>query len=319
MTASGTRILVIYNPVSGRRNKARLDRVLTRLCEAGAQVTVRETGGPGDAETYAREAGNFDVVAVAGGDGTVNEALNGLGTLGGKTPRGKTPALAFIPLGTANILAHELGLPRSAWGLAETILVGERKVVRPGRANGRLFLLMVSAGFDARVVAGVDTGTKRVLGAAAYVVAAFKEMWRGGGRCRVTVNGEDGKDGKDSEVCDAATVIITRARHYGGGFVLVRDARLEEPRLYVVCLAGSGAWNALRYGAALVLGRLHRLDDVRIMEGTSVHVEGAGGDSGDPLQMDGDLMEGPAGILSEDGPLEVCLDEIPVTLLGPPR
>ena len=170
MTASGTRILVIYNPVSGRRNKARLDRVLTRLCEAGAQVTVRETGGPGDAETYAREAGNFDVVAVAGGDGTVNEALNGLGTLGGKTPRGKTPALAFIPLGTANILAHELGLPRSAWGLAETILVGERKVVRPGRANGRLFLLMVAAGFDARVVAGVDTGTKRVLGAAAYVV-----------------------------------------------------------------------------------------------------------------------------------------------------
>lgn len=300
MGQNAIRIVVIHNPVSGRRRGARLDRVLTRMREAGVQVTLRETAGPGDAEILAREAGNFDVVAVAGGDGTVNEVLNGLGALEGGAPRGKTPALAFIPLGTANILAHELGLPRGAAALAEVILNGERRVAWPGRANGRRFLLMVSAGFDARVVARVDTVSKRFLGAGAYVVAAFKEMWRGGARCHVTV------DGKDGETHEAATVIIAKARHYGGGFVLVPQARLEEPKLHVVCLAGSGAWNTLRYGLALLRGRLGELSDVRILTGDAVRVEG---DSGEPVQMDGDL----AGEL----PLEVSVDETPVTLLVP--
>ncbi len=298
MSQNATRIMVIYNPVSGRRSGARLDRMLVHLREAGARVTLCETTGPGAAETLAGEAGDFDVVAVAGGDGTINEAVNGLSRLGDEAP-----ALAFIPLGTANILAHELGLPHSAAGLAEVILNGERREAWPGRANGRRFLLMVSAGFDARVVAGVDTVSKRLLGAGAYVLSAFKEMWRSAGRCRVTVNGE---------VQDAATVIIAKARHYGGGFVLARDARLEESTFHVVCLAGSGAWNILRYGAALVLGRLDRLNDVWIVEASSVRVEGA---AGEPLQMDGDLM----GELSDHGPLEVCLDEIPVTLLVPVR
>lgn len=307
MGQNAIRIVVIHNPVSGRRSRARLDRVLTRMREAGAQVTLRETAGPGDAEILAREAGNFDVVAVAGGDGTVNEALNGLGTLEGEAPRGKTPrgeapALAFIPLGTANILAHELGLPRGAAGLADVILNGERRVTWLGRANGRRFLLMVSAGFDARVVAGVNTVSKRFLGAGAYVVAAFKEMWRGGGRHSVEVDGE---------VHEAATVIVTKARHYGGGFVLVRGARLEEPKLHVVCLAGSGAWNMLRYGLALLRGRLDRLDDVRILEGVAVRVEGDSGETAAPVQMDGDLQ----GNL----PLEVSIDETPVSLLVPAR
>lgn len=247
------------------------------------------------------------MVAVAGGDGTVNEAVNGLGGLEARD--GNAPPLAFIPLGTANILAHELGLPRSASGLAETILRGERRTAWPGRANGRRFLLMVSAGFDARVVARVDTGSKRFLGAAAYVLGALREMGRrSAARYRVCVDGEK---------LDAATVVITRTRHYGGGFVLAPQARLEEKKLYVVCLAGSGVRDILRYGAALVCGRLHRLGDVRIMEGDSVTVVGPPGDLGDSgeaggtVQMDGDL----AGTL----PLEVCLDSVPVTLLAPPQ
>jgi diacylglycerol kinase (ATP) len=306
MTTDGTRILVIHNPVSGRRNAARLDRVLGRMRETSAQITVRETGAPGEAETMAGEARGFDVVAVAGGDGTVNEAINGLAGLGHKAP-----PLAFIPLGTANILAHELGLPRSASGLAEIVLNGERRTAWPGSANGRRFLLMVSTGFDARVVAQVGSGLKRCLGAGAYVVSAFKEMWRSGGRCRVTV------DGKDGETLDAATVIITRARHYGGGFILAQGARLGEKKLYVVCMEGSGVWNTLRYGAALLRGQLHRLGDVRILTGISVTVEGPPGDpsesgeAGGAVQMDGDL----AGTL----PLEVCLDSVPVTLLAPPQ
>jgi diacylglycerol kinase family enzyme len=77
-------------------------------------------------------------------------------------------------------------------------------------------------------------------------------------------------------------------------------------------MEGSGVWNTLRYGAALLRGRLHRLDDVQILTGDKVRVEGNFGES---VQMDGDLMGPPAGTL----PLEVSVDETPVTLVGSAR
>jgi YegS/Rv2252/BmrU family lipid kinase len=269
--------------------------VLSHLRKADARVTVRKTRSPGEAEIFAGQAGDYDVVVVAGGDGTVNEAINGLGGLDGNAP-----PLAFIPLGTANILAHELGLPRSAGGLAETILRGGQYTARPGLANGRRFLLMASAGFDAQVVARVNMRLKRHLGTAAYIFTAFLEIWRKRATSyRVSVDGETN---------EAGAVVITRARHYGGGFMLVPQARLDERKLYVVCLSGSGVWDILRYSAALSCGRLHRLSDVRILEGGSVIVEGS---QEDLVQIDGDRL----GTL----PLEVSVDSVPIALMAPPH
>jgi len=100
-------ILVIFNPAAGRgRNLAkRLSRVVAELEHQGFTVTVLTTQAPGDAERLAREADlAFDLIVAAGGDGTVNEVANGIFA----APR----PLAVLPLGTGNVLANEIGLPR---------------------------------------------------------------------------------------------------------------------------------------------------------------------------------------------------------------
>ena len=112
------RVNVIYNPTAGWRRRARLERVLERLGELGASVTLRETRGRGDAEMLARAAdpAACDAVVAAGGDGTINEVMNGL-------DRRNLP-LGIVPLGTANVLAAEIGLPREPRAQAEAIACG---------------------------------------------------------------------------------------------------------------------------------------------------------------------------------------------------
>ena len=113
------RILVIFNPAAGReRSRAkRLGRVVAELERRGCTVTVLSTRAPGDAERLAREADlAFDLIVAAGGDGTVNEVANGI--FAASRP------LAVLPLGTGNVLANEIGLPRDPRRLARVIADG---------------------------------------------------------------------------------------------------------------------------------------------------------------------------------------------------
>ena len=131
-------LLIIRNPAAGQRRAGLYARTLAALEGRGCRVTVRDTtgpGGPGAAEALAREAatGEFEAVVVAGGDGTVNEAVNGLA--GAATP------LGLIPLGTANVLAAEIGWPASPTAIAEALAAGLVRPVRIGRANGRAFMV----------------------------------------------------------------------------------------------------------------------------------------------------------------------------------
>ena len=285
-------VLVIHNPTAGWRRRWKMRRVIGHLRQMGARVTLFETEAPGDATAKAREADGHDVIAVAGGDGTVNEVVNGLD--------GEGPPVAFIPLGTANVLAWELSLPLSAPALARMIFDGETRRVYPGLVNGRRFVLMVGVGLDAWVVERVKPGIKRNLGGFAYVVAllSFLRSFRFG-PYRVIVDGEE---------IEATSTIITRTRRYAGPFVIAPEAGLEERSLTVVALTRGGIWNVLRYAAALLLGRLHALSDVRILQATRVSVTGPGGD---PVQGDGDLIM--------KLPIEVSVDERPIRLIVPRR
>ena len=100
-----TRIKVIANPVSGRGRAGRIaPRVIQRLRNRGCDMDYFETRKAGDARRLASEVDGYSTIACIGGDGTVNEVLNGL-------PDSGIPPLAFIPAGTANVLAKELKLP----------------------------------------------------------------------------------------------------------------------------------------------------------------------------------------------------------------
>jgi diacylglycerol kinase family enzyme len=286
MTSVGSQtVLLIVNPTAGRRRRSLVDAVVRHVRAEGWTVDVVETAAPGDARRLAQscDASRYGVIAVAGGDGTINEAVNGLASR-----CDAAPALGIVPLGTANVLAHELGLGSSATAIARTITGGRELLVQPGRAtNGsaaaRCFSLMAGAGFDAKVVAGVSVPFKRRWGRAAYVWRSLIEAHR----YRPVRYGVE-IDGRHYE---AASVIVTRSRHYAGPYVVAPDAALGKPLLHVCLFERWGRVHTLRFGLALLLGRLPRAGGYRVVAGRDVRVSvlsDAGENGEQPVQIDGD-------------------------------
>src|SRR5262249_22222399 len=108
-SASGRRLTVVFNPTAGARRRARLTATLDLFCRVGCEISLRPTAAKGDAEAIAGALGSngtTDMLVVAGGDGTINEAVNGLLA----KANGTQPPVALVPLGTADVLAAEIGL-----------------------------------------------------------------------------------------------------------------------------------------------------------------------------------------------------------------
>jgi YegS/Rv2252/BmrU family lipid kinase len=276
---TGRHLLVIFNPTAGGRRRRRLKAVLQALERSGCRVTLRRTGARGDAEAFARAAGAteppVDLVVAAGGDGTINEVINGLAAPAAAAP----PPLALLPIGTANVLANEIGLPSAPDAIAREIAAGRVQPMPLARANGRCFAMMAGVGFDAHVVADLDTRLKRRLGKGAYVVESVRQLFRFGfPRYRVTIDGA---------AFEAGSVIVARGRFYGGRYVCAPEARLGAAELHVCLFERGGRLAVPLFGAALVLGLLPRLPGYRVVRGRRVTIEGP---PGDPVQGDGDII-----------------------------
>lgn len=278
------RFVVIRNPVAGRRDPSLAQQTLDALSAAGHQVDIHDTAGRGDAERLAREvAGGPELrIVAAGGDGTINEVVNGL-----MLRNDDAPPLGILPLGTANVLAAEIGLRIRPTAIARTLTSATPSVVHVGRlsaASGtvRHFSLMAGAGFDAKVVAGVDSELKRRLGKGAYVWRSAVEMTR-------AVDALYAVD-IDGVRHEAASVIVTRARRYGGPYQIAPNADLRAPGLSVCLFERSGRYNVLRYGAALVCDRLPRTAGYRVVPAASVRIVALVNGQGhrEPVQLDGD-------------------------------
>ncbi len=276
------RIMLIHNPAAGR-GRDRLQTTLARLRSLGSVPEVWATARRGEAEALARAAveRGYDLVVAAGGDGTVNEVVNGLargGRAGGGLP------LALLPLGTANVLSTEIGLDLAPDALARTIMGGAPIDVCLGRIRGaegttRLFTTMAGAGADAHAVASVDQVGKKVLGTGAYYAEMARQLLVFPfPNYRITIDGA---------AYDAASVVVSNGRHYAGQYVLAPDADIAEPSFQVCLFERGGRLAALRYVMALQMDRLAEEPDYRIVTGRKVRVEGP---VGDPVQADGDIV-----------------------------
>jgi YegS/Rv2252/BmrU family lipid kinase len=283
LVGPGKRIAVIFNPTAGRRHRRRLEQVLDRLGQTGAEILRWETGARGDAERFARAAvdsaspgDRVDLIVVAGGDGTIGEVVNGLLSMPDAERR---PPLALVPMGTANVLATEIGLSKSPPAIVATICDGVPTDIQVGMINGRCFTMMVGAGFDAEAVAGVDLDLKRRIGWLAYVVATAKVALRyGSPRYGINIDGQS---------FEAASVIVSNGRFYGGPFLVAPDARLARPEFQVCLFEKGGLWHSMRYGLALLLGVLPRAAGYRIVAGKLITIDGPVGAA---VQGDGDLI-----------------------------
>jgi diacylglycerol kinase family enzyme len=269
------RMLIVFNPAAGARRRRRLLAALDLLRGLGQRPEVADTAHRGHAVEIARGAARegVRVVVAAGGDGTIAEVAAGLS--------GSDSALGVLPLGTANVLALELGLPRTPAGAAAVLAMGRTALLHPGlarHADGRelLFVQMLGAGFDAAVVHALPPGLKRAIGKGAYVWQTLREMPR---YPFAPLRAE-----LDGAVETAASVIVTKGRLYAGRFLLAPGADPHEEGFHVAMFRGAGAWAAMRYGAALPLGLLPRLPSVEIRRAATVRLEGAAV----PAQADGD-------------------------------
>ncbi len=271
------RILIIHNPAAGGL-VGRFTVTERRLRRLGCHLTVLHTSARGDAEAMAREAASrgYDRVVAAGGDGTINEVINGLA--GTDTP------LALLPLGTANVLAQEIGMKAGSAALAETITQGTARPICLGRVRGtdgtaRLFAMMAGVGADAHAVAGVNLDLKRIAGKSAYFAEALRQfLVFPFSKYRLTVDGI---------AYEAVSAVIANGSHYAGDYILAPDARVADPVLHVCLFKTGGRQAVLRYALAVEQGGLTGLKDYQIVPGKKIVVEGP---ADDPVQADGDIV-----------------------------
>ncbi len=214
--------IIIGNPKAGRaRRKDLLERCAEILSSGGLDVEVWPTERPQHATELATLAGARLVVA-AGGDGTVNEVVNGLT---------KDAALGVLPLGTANVLARELGLPLKVEAACKRILAGTESRIDLGVATDqegveRRFTCMAGIGFDAHVVNEVTPRLKRYLKILAFALMAFKVYLEKDLPALHVVHGDD------TYVTEFA--IVANGCYYGGDFRVAEAASLTTGKLEVV-------------------------------------------------------------------------------------
>jgi diacylglycerol kinase (ATP) len=227
--------VLISNPNAGRGGASRA-REVARFCESlrrrGVEVVSHDTAGPDDATRLAGRAASEGIrdVIVSGGDGTINEALQGLVGTGAR--------LAVWPRGTANVLARELKLPFDVEEAAEVIARGAAKPVHLGCATfertgeRRYFFLMAGIGLDASIVSGVRPGLKRRVGEAAFWYSGLEHVARWQPvPFKVEVEGQ---------TLQATFAAIGKAAHYGGKLGITPRAHLDKPE-FEVCVVDSNS------------------------------------------------------------------------------
>ena len=283
--------IIIGNPKAGRnRSKDRLKRCAEILRSGGLDVEVWPTERPQHATELADLAGARLVVA-AGGDGTVNEVVNGLET---------AATLGILPLGTANVLARELGLPLNAEAACDRILAGRNRRIDVGVATDRKgrerrFTCMAGMGFDAHVVNEVTPRLKQYLKILAFPLAALKVYLEGDLPPLHVLHGDD------KYVTQFA--IVANGQYYGGDFRVAEEAALATGKLEVVLVDRVGrllrADILTRILAKRPLDRSMRSFTARELRATSPGAQV-------PVQLDGEVWGRlPMSFRIEPGALEV--------------
>jgi diacylglycerol kinase (ATP) len=265
--------LLIHNPNAGSGGSGRrrmLDEARRIFATAGIEAELAETTGPGDATQMAQRATieGRQLVIACGGDGTLNEVVNGLAA----NQNGQRVPLALLPGGTANILAKELGLPWDIPGAAEKLLHGEIKDIALGLATPLLepekkkyFLSVAGAGPDGRIVYSIDLDLKARLGILAYWWQGAREVFR--------YEFKHFRVSTPDESVEASLVIVGRTKNYGGPFKITTRADLYEDQFESMALTTRSGFKYLSYLPSLWLGKLRGTEGVYYYKSDSVVCE----------------------------------------------
>ncbi|HUK14209.1 MAG TPA: diacylglycerol kinase family protein [Thermoanaerobaculaceae bacterium] len=267
-----SRLPVVVNPAA-RGGRRRVPRERIERAAAARRLAVEwwETAAPGHATELAARAARdrVPILAVWGGDGTYNEAARGL--VGSET------ALLALPGGTTSVLAYEFGIPRDPQRALEVQLDGARRAMAVARTDrGQVFLLMLSVGPDATILANIPAPLKRRAGKLGIGVQACVEFLRGGfPRFSVAANGAE---------LQASWCIVGKSRSYAGPYAATPAADPFALDFDVVTLTRHGRASLLPFFFAIPSGRHLHMRGVERASAREVRLEG----EGVPYQLDGD-------------------------------
>ncbi len=271
---SSLRVVLLVNPAAGMR-RASIDQVEGQLRGRGAVVETVLTTRAGEGVEIARQgaAGGADVLLACGGDGTINEAVNGLA--------GTQTALAVLPAGTVNVWAREVGIPLDPTRAIALLWDGARRWIDLGRAGDRYFLLMAGIGFDADVAAQVTAPEKRRWGALAYVARGVVSAltWP---RNRMRLRLDDRSLRRHT-----VFLVVGNTRLYGGLVNITHHAVADDGLLDICMFDGDGVLHRIGHAVRVVTRSHTRVPSVEYYRARRVTVVTR---PRTPVQVDGDTI-----------------------------
>jgi diacylglycerol kinase (ATP) len=251
-SATQPRTLVVVNPASaGGRTGRRWPALRDAMYDAGLDYDVLHTSAPGDATSAARRAlrQGYERVVVAGGDGTLNEAVNGFFTEDG-SPINSDAVLGLLPSGTGGDFRRTIGLPTDPAQLARILAAGHSRIIDTGRITyddpataSRRFINIADCGVGGEVVAHVNRSRNKsggVRGTAVFLGISLRALTTFGGRpVRLTLDGEVIE-------MEVQNVAVANGRCFGGGMRIAPHAELDDGVFDVVMLPAMGRLPTLR-------------------------------------------------------------------------
>lgn len=291
----GRKALLIANVAAGQGDKAALAaRVLRELTGLGFAVELAPTAGPGDATRLARDgaASGVEIVFALGGDGTLRETAAGL--VGSSVPLGPLPG------GTTNVLVRALGLPADPLAAARAMAPLRPRPLAAGFANDELFLMQLSGGLDAHVLANLEARWKRRFGKAYIAAATLGRFWSYDYPTFLA-------EAESGETLRGSLIVIANISLYGGPFRMAPRARTDRPGFEVVAFAGRGRAATLGFIFDLARGRHLGRPDVTVRSVEALRLTGPPQVT---LQVDGDVF--PQAL-----PIAIRPLDVPLLVLAP--
>ena len=256
--------LVIINPTSGKEEAPNYEEKLNEtLTKEYSNVVIKQTKGEGDATQFAKEAGQekYDLVVALGGDGTVNETVNGLAGFD------QPPVLGIIPMGTVNDLARSLKIPLEPEKAIELLVKGQHKAVDIGQVNGRYFTNVLGIGKATKAVHDVDIKEKSKLGALAYVKAIASEILEDD-FFPIKIDMDD-----KSWEGDVAVVLVALIDSLGGNKSVLSDVEKGDGYFHIFAIKRLNFSKLVNMAPALLSGAIEKSENVEYFKSKTIHMK----------------------------------------------
>ena len=271
---------IILNPQAKRGKASILCHQLERIAQ---EVHVEQTTGPEDATVKARQAvaKGSKIIVAAGGDGTINEILNGI--------VGEDAVLGIIPFGSVNVLARELRIPlnfNAAWrvieqGVVQTIDIVkiEYSLTKEGERRTRYFVQLAGIGLDAQIVQEVTSEKKKKWGPSIYAFEFLKAVSKPFPKISIKIDNEPPLEG--------SFVLVGNGRYYAGPYSVFKYAALSDGQIDVCIFESMGYLRLLKYLTAICLGTHSKTKGITYRQGKSVEMTSP---STVPIEVDGEFI-----------------------------